>query len=361
MKGPLKNPAAGTAGAINRISMTYNIIPGAAFTDYGRYGLQLLLQLMAVLILMSPAAGGTEIIDRVAAIVNHDVITLHDLNEEGEEVFRRIRQEAPPAQQEATIRKARQEILEGLIERKLVEQRAAEIDISVTENEVEMAIHRLLEQNNVSHEQFLHELLAIGTTEAKYRERLRAQILQSKLIGFEVRSRIVITDRKVKEYYNRHFAGRQQDEGYHILQMGFTWKGQGASLTREEARQRAEKIREIALTGLNFPELVETHSDLPSARDGGDIGIVKEGDMAPHMREAIVNLQPGEISQVVATESDFQFFKLLSVRKGDIIRTAPFEQVKNDLKEKVYQEEVGEQFEIWLRELRADAYIKKLL
>jgi peptidyl-prolyl cis-trans isomerase SurA len=323
--------------------------------------IHLLLHLAFVLFLLSPVAGRAEIIDRVVAVVNNDVITLHDLKEEGEELFKRIRQEVPPDEQEEAMRRVRQELLAALIEKKLLEQRAKETGVSVSEAEVDAAIDRLLAQNRVSREQFLRELRSSGTTEAAYRDRLRTQLLQSKLIGYEVRSRIVVTDKKVKEYYDRHFAGKDQADGYHILQMGFAWKGEDSPSSRQAARERAEEARKLALAGQNFKELAETYSDLPSAEDGGDIGVFKEEEMAPYMREVIVRLQPGGISDVVETQSGFQFFKLLSVKEGEIIQQASFEHLKNELRDKVYQEEAREQFENWLQELRDEAYIRKLL
>jgi peptidyl-prolyl cis-trans isomerase SurA len=326
-----------------------------------RDGFQLLLRFTVVFFLFLPVSGEAEIIDRVVAVVNNDVITLHDLQEEGDEFFKRIRQEVPPDQQDEAMREARQDLLASLIEKKLIEQRAKELGVSVSEAEVDAALDRLLEKNRMDREQFRRELQLSGTREAVYRERLRTQLLQSKLIGFEVRSRIVVTDKKIKEYYRRHFAGKDQNRGYHILQMGFIWEGEADDSARQESRKRAEEVRELALAGRSFQDLAETHSDLPSAEDGGDIGVFTEEEMAPFMREAVVGLRPGGISQLIETQSGYQFFKLLAINDGEVIQQASFDQLKNELRDKVFQEEAKEQFEIWLQELRDEAYIRKLL
>ena len=97
--------------------------------------LQRFLMLAAVVFLL-PAAGRAEIVDRVVAVINNDVITLYDLNQEGGDLFRRIRQEVPAGQQEEALRQARQELLSTLIDKRLLEQRAGEMGITVDEEEL---------------------------------------------------------------------------------------------------------------------------------------------------------------------------------------------------------------------------------
>ncbi|MDA8164444.1 MAG: peptidylprolyl isomerase [Desulfobacteraceae bacterium] len=317
--------------------------------------------ILAAAVLLLPAAGRAEIVDRVVAVVNNDVITLHDLNEEGADLFRRIRQEIPPAEQEEALRRARQELLSNLIDKRLLEQRAAELKITVSDEEVNTAMERILARNGVDRKKFLHDLQMGGTTEAAYRSRLRTQILQQKVIGLEVRSRIVVTDQKVKEYYDSHFGGEKQQDGYHVLQMGVAWKEDGGSPTREEARAKAEKIRSQAAAGGDFQELAKAYSDLPSAADGGDIGVFGKEEMAPYMREVVEKMKPGEVSPVVETPAGFQFFKLLSIKQGDVIRQAALESMKDEIRDKVYKEESEAQFDKWLKDLRDKAYVKKLL
>jgi peptidyl-prolyl cis-trans isomerase SurA len=315
----------------------------------------------AIFLLCLPVLAGAEMIDRVVAVVNNDVITLYELNQEGKELFKRIRSEAPEAQEQEALRRARQELLSALIDKKLIEQRAAELGISVSDKELDAAIDRILANNHVSREKFQRDLKLSGTSEEEYRDRLRTQILQSKLIGFEVRSRVVVTDAEIKKYYDQHFAEQGGGDGYHLLQMGFSWNEKGGSPTRSEAKERAEQIRSRVSEGQIFQELANAYSDLPSSVDGGDIGVFKKEEMAPYMREVVSDLQPGQVSPVVETQSGFQFFKLLSFKDGDMIQQATFESVKAELKEKVYQEEAEQQFQKWLEELRNQAYIKKLL
>jgi peptidyl-prolyl cis-trans isomerase SurA len=203
-------------------------------------------------------------------------------------------------------------------------------------------------------------------TEQQYREDLRDQMLQSKLSNFQVRSRIVITEEDIQEYYQKQYTQENQESGYYLLQMGFTWEEQGnlvmpGTIAKQDAEKRAEEIRNRVLDGESFKELAKSFSNLPSAKDGGDIGLIKKDEMAQYMRDTVLAMKPGEVSPIVETESGYQFFKLLSVRQGDMVILAPYESVRTDIRDLLYQEEIKEQYDIWVKELREKAYIKTLL
>ena len=101
-------------------------------------------------------------------------------------------------------------------------------------------------------------------------------------------------------------------------------------------------------TGQAFKELARTFSNLPSAPDGGDIGLIKKDEMAPYMKDAILPMQPGEISQIIETDTTFQFFKLLSVTDGDVVIKVPFESVKDEIREILYNREMEEQYKAFV-------------
>ena len=114
------------------------------------------------------------------------------------------------------------------------------------------------------------------------------------------------------------------------------------------------------LQGDDFGELARQHSDLPSASDGGDLGVFQLNEMALFMRDAVRNLKPGKISEIVQTDSDYQFFKLVSSQEGQIVAKVPYASAKEEIREKLYQEEMELRYKSWFQELRDKAYIKIL-
>jgi len=307
-------------------------------------------------------SSSAEYVDRIVAVVNDDVITLSELENTGRQLFERIRMQAPADEVEATLKKAREEVLSGMIDNMIVRQKAKELSITVEEKEIDNAISQMLARVNATREDFKKQLASMNVSMKQYRDNMRDEILKSKLIGYEVSSRVVITDEDMKRYYDNDYSLGEGKDGYYILQMGFSWKKPGmtggGSSSKEAARKKAEEIRKRVLAGESFKDLARSFSDLPSAADGGDIGVFAKDEMGADMKDTILAMHPGEISPIIETDDNFQFFKLLSVREGNVITKAPFDSVKDEIRDKLYRQEMDKQYDAWVKSLRSQAYIK---
>jgi len=169
----------------------------------------------------------------------------------------------------------------------------------------------------------------------------------------------VVNEERIHEYYEKNYAQKMKEDAYHVLQMGFVWKDDSQT-AKDDARRRAEETRQKALAGQDFRTLARQSSDLPSAKDGGDIGVFKKSEMAAYMKASILGLQVGQISTIQETPAGYQFFKLLS-DKGDASLQASYETVKEQIRQRLYEETLNSQFQKWVKELRDQAYIKKIL
>ena len=323
-------------------------------------------KIVSLVFLLTLLSSGTavlaEIIDRCVAVVNNDVITQSEVNETGKPLFQRVAKQAPAAELGEALQEARKRVLEKLIDKKLLLQEAKRYNMSVTDEEVDKALGRILAQNHTSRELFKKELAKMGMTEAQYREDLRDQILSSKLVNVAVRSKVIIPEEKIIDYYDTHYTERVGDGGFYILQIGCSWNdllsGKDLKQAREKALQKAKRVRSLALSGEDFKKLAREYSDLPSSIDGGDIGVFKEDEMAPAMRKAITCLKPGEISKIVETPSGYQIFKLLSSQEGQIVTKIPYESAKDEIREILYRQEMQKLYKNWLEELRSQSYIR---
>jgi len=308
--------------------------------------------------------GRAEVIDSCVAVVNNEVITLSEVNEAGQPIFQRIAEQVPSQELARALQQARHTVIEKLIEKKLLVQQANLMHITISDEEVEQALNRILQQNNTSIEKFRAELAKMGMTEKQYRENLRDQILGSKLINYEVRSKVIITEEKILDYYDQHYTEQVGAGGYYILQIGITWDKNGEAkdpvAAKKEARKKAHRILSLAKSGKNFKELARQYSDLPSAVDGGDIGVFQADEMASYMRNAVSRLKPGGISPVIESPNGYMIFKLLSSQEGQIITKVPYESVKEEIRNILYQQEMRQRYDTWLDEIRNQAYIKIL-
>ncbi len=311
--------------------------------------------------LPAEAPPATELVDRVVAVVNDDVITLSEVEEEGRDLFARILRDRMIGNVDRALAEARRQILVSLIDKKLVEQRAKELGISVDEEEIAMAMEQTAAANNMTVTEFQDRLAAEGIDVARYREGLRWQVLQSKLISFELQSRVVIPEERVRRYYEEHYTADTIGEGYHLLQIGIRWDEEGGR-SREEARRKAAELRRRVLAGESFRDLARRYSELPSRERDGDVGTFIPDEMASFMRAAILPLGAGEVSELVETpDRTVQFFQVLSVKNGDTVQPPPLDLVRDDIAARLRDEELQRQFENWVKKLREQAYITQLL
>lgn len=295
-----------------------------------------------------------EIVDRVVAVVNDDVITLTELNEEAEPVLTRINLTIPPARQDQARDQARKEILASMIDQLLIRQVARQRHITISEEEVDQAIQGVLAKNQIDMAKFRQELARIGSNEGLYRKSVRSEILKSKLIGYEIHSRLVITDEQIEEYYHNQFMVDMAD-GYHLLQFGLAIKPG----TADETSIRIRDIRQRIINGESFRQLCREFSTLPSAVDGGNIGSFKKSELAPYMWDAIKDLQPGDLSSIIQRGSGLQFFKLVSIKEGDRIVKPLLAKVKQQISNILRQQMLAEEFSSWVDKLRRRSYIEK--
>ncbi len=305
-----------------------------------------------------------DVVDRIVAIVNDDVITLSEVNEEGKSLFQRVAEQAPPAELQTALSQVRQSVIEQLIEKKIMMQEAEKAHITVTDEEVDRALEMILSRNKTTMDQFRKQLASMGMTEQQYLKNLRSQVLSSKIVNYEVRSKLIIPESRIIDYYDAHYTERVGEGSYYLLQVGITWipseETGDQGTTQEEARKKAERIRSLALSGQEFRALARQYSDMPSAVDGGDIGVLNKDDMSAAMLDTISKTSPGEITPIIETSSEFQFFKVLSSQEGQIITKIPYESVKDEIHDTLYQQEIEARFAEWLKEAKNRSYIKIL-
>ena len=321
------------------------------------------------LFFFAPGQSPAKMLDRIVAVVNDDVITLSELEESGKEYLSRVQKAAPADKLDEIMRQARGRLLDKLITQRLISQQAAAANVQLTEEEFAENYEKNLSKMGLTRQQFLQKLKETGLSEERYKTDLRNKLLRDKLILYEVRSKVVVTDEMIEEYYQNEYAEEVTDGGFYLLQMGFTWDPpEGTEQSEEQlaeakalAKKRAEEARQEVINGGDFSIIARESSDLPSAEDGGDLGVFQEDELAPYMRDAILALDVGEISPIIETPTGFQFFKLLSRQNGEGAEQTPFETVKKDLRTKLLTKKFEEAYADWVEKIKKGSYIKKML
>lgn len=314
--------------------------------------------------LFTPPFAVAALVDKVVAVVNDEVITLSEVEEEAARMYQSLAKESSGQALINSLAEAREATLNGLIDRRLVSQRAKLTNTTVTDEELAAALETTRSRMNLNPAEFKNKLELSGLTEELFKKQLREQVLQSKLVSYDVRAKIVVTEEMIRDYYNEHYTARADQGSFYLLQMGFL---QNPEITdpeklkaeRVKTRKRAEQALDLVRKDQDFKTLAKKFSDLPSAADGGDLGVLKLDDMASAMRNAVAPLKPGEISGIVETSDGYQFFKLLSEKEG-ATSASSYEPLKEEIREKLHEEKLKAAYSEWVKQLRESAYIQKL-
>jgi peptidyl-prolyl cis-trans isomerase SurA len=315
--------------------------------------------------LFIPSLAFAALVDKVVAVVNDEVITLSEVEEEATRMYQALAKESSGQALVNSLAEAREATLNGLIDRRLISQRAKSTNTTVSDEELAAAVDTTRNRANLSPAEFKNKLERSGLTEEMFRKQLREQVLQSKLVSYDVRAKIVVTDEMIRDYYNERYSASAAQGSFYLLQMGFLVNPEitdPEKLKEEKAktRKRAEQALALVRKGEEeFKALAKKISDLPSAADGGDLGILKLDDMAPAMSNAVAPLKPGEVSGIVETSDGYQFFKVLSEKEG-AASASSYEPLKEEIREKLHEEKLKAAYSEWVKQLRESAYIQKL-
>jgi peptidyl-prolyl cis-trans isomerase SurA len=302
---------------------------------------------IAILLLLPGLAMATTTVSRIAAVVNSEIITTRQLDQE---VSERVKGGNIPASQASALR---QQVLSDLIEKTLLMQKADELRIKVAEDEIEEAIDEVQKQNKLTREQLIEALQSEGMGYEKYRENLRQQILRYKLVGREVQARVEVTNREIRDYF-RENIGKYRDEPFlRLSRITFPIPAKATTVQIEAIRGKAEAALNRLRQGEEFyPVLLSLTAD--QSAEGGDMGTFAEGELTSAFEKAVRKLKEGEISSLVETPAGFHILQVNEISAGKVRQ---FDSVKEEIRRILREQKTEERFKEWSQGLRKEAYI----
>lgn len=317
--------------------------------------------LLALSALLVPAmhadrVSGSEIVDRIVAVVNDDIITYRDLQKEMQPYEDKIKISDYSADEEKRMReKVRNEVLNRMIDERLTEQEAEKNNIVVSDAEIDENIEKVKAVNNWTDEDFNTMLETRGITLEEYRSKVKENGMRVKLINSAVRSAIVVTEEDARAYYEAHreaYAGRLK---YHLKHITTLIPAGAGDEVKASLRNKMEKIYTELQAGTSFEALVERFSQSSDSTVAGDLGAIDFSDISPQLQAAVKNLAMGEYTPVIQTDRGYQ---IVYIQKIERIGGKTFEKARGEIEQKLYDEMVDEKFTSWLKELRENAHIK---
>lgn len=300
---------------------------------------------LGVFFISKPSISG-EVIDGVAAIVNGDVITLSELKEESIGINKTP---GEPLTQD--------QVLENLIEEKLLEQEAKKLGVHVTEKDVDAAIAGVKTKLNLTDEQLTEALKKQNLTPQTFREQWRKQLLANRLMGTQVQGQIAVTEDEIKKYYEENNGKLESTSQVRIAHILIPVSSPD---DEEKAQKLASEVAKLAKSGKDFGELAKEYSKDPSsAQKGGDLGYFKKGELAEQLQKAVEDTPPGEIVGPVKSLEGYHIIKVIDKKK---LETTALDKSKEDeIRETLYQQKVENAIKTWLEDVKKTAYIEKKL
>jgi peptidyl-prolyl cis-trans isomerase SurA len=311
--------------------------------------------LVAATLLGTPAVAGAaeggepgspRVFDRIAAVVNNEVITLSDIDRELPPGAR-----VPPGERERLRRQA----LDRLIEAALVAQEAQRANVSVTPAEIEAEIAAVRDREKLSEAELAAALEAEGLSIEEYRQRLGDNLRRAKVIAREVRSSLTIPEARLKAYYDEHAAEFTPPAAVRVRLLLVPLEPGATEAERAAARADAQALRVRAVSGEAFEALVRERSKGPAASEGGDLGTMQAGQLDPRFEAALRPLAPGQISAPVVVEGGVALLQLVERTGG---QPAPFATVRDRIFRTLYEREFEQALKQWVERLRARAAIE---
>ena len=299
---------------------------------------------------------GAEIVDRIVAVVNDDIITLNDLNHALKPYMNQIKSMGYAPEKEFDVSaKLQKDILDRLIDQKLTDQEIKKARLEVSDEDVDGAVERIKEKNFYSDADFRKALAAEGLPFEEYRKNMKEQILRSRLVNREVKSKIVVTEQDVKAYYEAHSEEYGREQKYHLRNIIMRLPGMASEAEKRDVLERMAGVLEKLNNREPFENLARQYSESNLAAEGGDLGFFKLEALSPQLQEALKDLGAGDFTPVLETDQGFQIFYIQEIRT---IPGKPLTEVSAGIQEKLYTEIVEKKFEQWLGELRKRSHVK---
>ena len=308
----------------------------------------------------APMRAADEVINGIAAIVNDDVITYSQVRElvaaqeksaaeiyHGEELQRKVHEMLNAA-------------VKDLVDRSLILQEFKKKEFTLPDYIINDSIQRIIRQDfGGDRVAFVRTLQAQGYTMARFREVQRDKMIVQAMRQSKTNDNIIVSPLKISEYYSRNQSGYTTPEQVKlrmiVLHEGTGTNGDASADPSVNKKQMAQEIHDKLAGGAEFDRLAQMYSEDSTNESGGDWGWIERKTLNAELAKAAFSLKPGEISPVILLDNSYY---ILMVEAKKPATTKPLHEVRQEIVQKLQEEEKVKAQERWLQSLREKAYIK---
>jgi peptidyl-prolyl cis-trans isomerase SurA len=312
------------------------------------------------------------VVEKIVAVIGDKPVLLSELRTRAKPFMIQIMQNVPAgAQQAAAQSQLLKDLLEKMVDEELEAQAAARANITVSSQEIENAFDNIAASQGVTREALFKEAHAKnGLTEQDYRDEMRRQIIEGKMVQLRVKGRVRITEEDVKTMYERVLREERKRRDFHPAWIVLRLLPGSSSQAIAERKAQAEDIVARARKGESFAKLAAEYSDDSTTRDsGGDLGVRapqgspqalagKSAVIAPELEAALLPLEPGDVASPVQVGQAIVVMKLVSRQPS---RYTTLKEAKNEMIQRLQAEIMEKAKKKWLEELRHKTHVETRL
>ena len=296
-----------------------------------------------------------ELVDRVAAVVNNEVIALSEVEQRALPLLARA-EVKDPKERAAVRQQILKQALDQLVGEKLMEQQLREQRLDVTDQEIDATMESVKQEQHLSAEQLEQALREQGMSMSSYREMLKKTLARRKLVAQQVRPKVKISDEDVKAEYARWAKQESADPEVHARHILIQVPAGATAEVVEKARQKALALaQEARQPGVDFADLAKRKSEGPSREDGGDLGFFRRGLMVPEFDQVAFGLKDGQVGEPIRTKFGWHVIK---VEERRAVGVKTFEQMKEELRDRMLMGQLEKYTEDYVQELRQAASVE---
>ncbi|MEZ4272063.1 MAG: peptidylprolyl isomerase [Myxococcota bacterium] len=297
-----------------------------------------------------------EVVDRIVAVIDDDMVTLQELQEKAKPFMGQINTIENLKEREKRRTALLRQVLDIEIGERIVSKEVEKNKdkLAVSTSEVDRMIDQVMQDNKLTREQLQSALYSQGITWSEYRKKIREQLERTRLIQSQVQGKIQIKEADVRRRCQERqgvAAGGEEVCAAHIL---FEIPKGATSEETAAIKARAVKLQAELTSGADFSSYALKYSDDKSAADGS-IGCFSRGEMVDAFEKAAFAAKVGDITPVVQTEFGFHIIKVTDRRSA--ATPCDSENALTPFYNELYQAQVEQQMQTWVQQLRSKAFI----
>jgi peptidyl-prolyl cis-trans isomerase SurA len=296
------------------------------------------------------------IVDEIVARVNGDIISQDELERLARELAQELKAHQEMGSQfDQDFQKRQKDILRDRIDELLLIQKGKELNINV-DSEVSKYVANLQRQANITDPDKFHEYVhkQAGTSYEDFLAETKNQYLTREVIGQEVARHISITNKDIQDYYEKHKSDFVRDEKVFLSEILVSIQGKDPNGIAA-AEKKAKQIAADAAKGQRFSDLARDNSDAATAKQGGELGGYKKGDLTKQIEDAVWNLPKGAVTQPIRIPTGFEILKVEDHTKAGL---APLADVRSQIENILYGPRMQPKVREYLTQLRKTAFLQ---